>query len=57
MGDQLAVDHGADGEEAAAAFKFFFQGFEFEVLTVFVGPAVEFVLVVDLEVFEGMSYL
>jgi hypothetical protein len=52
MGQQLSVYDGPNGKEAAAAFDALIEGFELEVLAVPVGPAVEFVLMVDLEVFE-----
>jgi len=52
FGQEGAVYHGAYCKEAAAAFNAFVEGFELEVFAVFIGPAVEFVFMVDFEVFE-----
>src|SRR5450432_59300 len=52
LGNKLSVHDRAYREEPPSSFHSFIEGLEFEVLAVLVGPAIEFVLMIDLEVLE-----
>src|SRR5882724_3400894 len=52
LGQELAVDHGPYREEPAAPFDPLVQGLEFESFSVLIRPAIELVLMIDLQVLE-----
>jgi hypothetical protein len=52
LGNELSVHYGAYSEQASSPFHPFVEGLELKVFALLVGPAIELVLVIDLEILQ-----